>query len=303
MPKANTYPDVSIVKFYGEDASGNFGKSKTLPRGNIFAQSSAPSSLGNPDSVSSAFGGDLSNVPFATGKSITGAATLEQPTSGYVIRPENSLRFEYISNPSGFNSSTSGNGGRTGVAASFIKADSLGQGDTYCYYASGFVSGARAGATIFLASPAVTLLGGSAVAGSDGVYLNAVEIKISDAGFDVAGINFVANQVRSNDTGALGAVWYGYRSQSQGTAAIDAHFSAVGKCKMGLDLTGLETNGSGAYTRAAIALKSGDRIYFNGAPGAGPGYGSLGTECYLWVESGALKFKGASGTTTTLGAS
>lgn len=291
MTKANTYPAIQIINFYGEDSNGAFGKSKSLPLNN-FSQGSPPSSLGSPAAIATAFAGDLSKVAVALGKSISGAPTLGQPTTGYAHHPENAINFSYLSNASGFNNSASGNGGRTGVSVYYAKADSIGQGDTYCYFAVGFASGAKAGATSFLANPAAVLFAGGVSAGSNGVYLNPVEINTTDSGFDAAGINFVGNASRTNDTGALGTVWYGVRIQSTGAAPIDAHYSGVGKTKIGIDLTGITTNAAGTWTKAAMVVLPDDRIYFNGTAGASPKYCSDPGSVYIAYEASSSNLIG-----------
>lgn len=263
---------------------------------NVINQNTAPSSYGNTNFIGNAFIGDLTRLPFATGKSLSGALTLTQPTSGYFIALEDSINFNYISNTSGWNNATNSNVGRTGAAANYTKADSLGQGDTYCYFASGFVNGAKPGATTFLANPAVVLYAGGTNAGQDGVYLNPVEINTNDQGFDVAGINFVGNQNRNNDTGGLGAVWFCLRSQSKGTKPIDAHISVFGKSKIGIDLSELVTNTSGTWTNAAITLLGNDRIYFNATAGSpSPSYASNPGTTYLSYSSANTGLQGVVG--------
>ena len=289
LPLGKSYYTTTAVSSFGLKTTGQGSirdSSRRAQAPNFIGQTAAPASFGSTGFVGSAFTGDLSRLAGANGKQISGSTTLGQPSSGYSISPENSINYNYISNSSGFNSSTSGNGGRTGAAAHYVKADSIGQGDTYCYYANGFVSGAKPGATSFLANPAVVLFAGSCSPGQDGVYLNPVEISNSDSGRDVAAINFVANQNRSNDLGALGAVWFGYRSQSSGSVPIDAHFSASGKSKIGIDLTNLATNASGTWAKAAMTLLGGDRIYFNASAGAtSPGYASTPGSSYLYYDT------------------
>lgn len=254
-------------------------------------QSNFAATYGNTNSIITAFQGDLSNVAYSTGKSLSTAA-IKSPVLNYENFPENSVNYTYLYNPSGsgFNLSLSGNGNRTGVSTYFTKVDNYGQGDAFAYFGKGFVISSNPGATSFLANAAVTLFAGDTSAGSAGVYLNPVEIDTKDNGFDIAAINFVANQSRSNNTGALGCVWFGYRSQNSGSAEIDAHFTAAGKAKLGLDLTSITTNASGTWTNSAIALLGGDRIYLNASAGAtSPGYASTPGTTYLYYANSGIQ--------------
>jgi hypothetical protein len=166
-------------------------------------------------------------------------------------------------NTSGYNHATASNSGRTGVAAYRVKVYQGGQGDAVAYNASVFVTGARAGATSFLANPAGVLFNGDMTAGQSGVYLNPRELVMDDAGYDVAAIGDVVRANRTNETGALSVWWAGYRVQSTGSKAIDTAFSATGPTKIGLDLSFATLPASGTYQEAAITLKANQRIYGN----------------------------------------
>lgn len=289
LPKGkNYYTSTALVSFnIATEGRGQIVSGRKTQAPNFISQTAAPSSFGSTGFVGSAFTGDLSRVVSAAGKIISGVATLGQPTSGYLIVPETAMRFDHLLNLSGWNQSTIGNIGRSGVTSHFIKVDQAGGGDAFGLYVQGSVSGAKAGATSFLANPAVAILAGNLTPLNDGVYLNPVEIDTADIGFDVAAINFVANQTRTNDIGALGAVWFGYRSQSGGSAAIDAHFTASGKAKIGIDLSALATNASGTWQQAAMALLGNDRIYFNAsAPANSPGYSANPGTSYLFYSTG-----------------
>lgn len=236
-------------------------------RGKFFSAIKAPpASLSNYNSVDTTFNGDYSKMHFAVEHRITGAATLGQPTTGYLYTPEAYPHFTYLFNTSGHNESLSGNDGRTAAVAQRVVVSQAGQGDAMCFNGSGFVQGTRAGSTNFLANPAVTLFAGDCAAGTDGVYLNPYETIISDNGFDVAGIGAVYNFKRTNATGAKSTFWGGERFQNIGTAYCDSLISAAGKFKVGLDLAmaslDLDT------TRAAISLKAQQRIYFNNTSAA-----------------------------------
>jgi hypothetical protein len=239
------------------------GRIKTVDgnyRAPLFSNIQAPpQSVGNQDSIQTAFNGDLSKCQLAIEHRISGDATLGQPTTGYLFTPETAAIYGYLYNTSGHNQASNSNIGRTAATFLRVKADNYGQGDCMAFNASAFVSGAKPNATSFLANPAASIMAGDVQAGSNGVYLNPFEIAMQDNGFDVAGIGFVVNSRRTNETGALDSVWMGFRSQSVGTANIDAHLSCSGKAKIGLDLVGSVFTSD----KAAIAMKAGDRIYFN----------------------------------------
>jgi len=238
---------------------------------------SRPVYAGSENSIETAFKGDFSKVRIAAPFSITGASTLGQPRSGYQYQPNTSPFVTYLYSSSGWNQSTAGNDGRTIAIAYRTKVVNVGQGDMAAYNCSGYVAGQRPGATNFLANPAVSCMNGEFVAGNNGVYLNPGEFALHDNGFDVAGIGWVANLERTVDTGSLGVFWQGFRSQSKGSKKIDAHFAGTGPTKMGIDLTGLRTDDAGNWIHPAIVVRSNDRIYFDGTPGANPGYYAAST--------------------------
>ena len=188
----------------------------------------SPTSTGSATSLLTAFDGDLTRCQFPVGHSIQGAATLTQPTTGYVYVNEVYPHFTYLTNFSGWNQSTSGNIGRTAACAYRTKVDNYGQGDVMAYNATAFVTGTKAGSTNFLANPAAALFAGDLNAGADGVYLNPYETIASDSGYDVGCFGIVNNFDRTNATGAKSAVWGGYRAQNIGAASCDAMISATG---------------------------------------------------------------------------
>lgn len=244
---------------YGQikDSAGN-------KRGKFFAAiKAAPSLLGTYTSISTAFNGDLAKCQFPVEHRITGAATLGQPTTGYVYTPEAYPHFTYVYNESGWNQSTSGNTGRTAAVAYRTAVANFGQGDMIAYNATGFVTGTKAGSTNFLANPAAGLFAGDMTAGADGVYLNPYETYLTDNGYDAAAVGIVNNFYRTNATGAKSAVWMGYRAQNSGSATCDALISGTGKWVTGLDLA-MSSLDFGT-NKAAISLKGNDRIYLNNA--------------------------------------
>lgn len=223
--------------------------------------SAAPTLLSNHDNIGTAFNGDYSFCQFPVAHRITGAATLGQPTTGYLYRPEAMPHYTCLFNASGHNQGTSSNVGRTGVAAYRVKVTQVGQGDAVCFNGSVFVTGTKANSTNFLANPAGVLFNGDMQAGAAGVYMNPYETICQDGGFDVACVGIVNNFNRTVATGAKSAVWLGYRAQNSGSATCDALVSATGKWVTGLDLSMSDLNFG--TNKAAISLKSNDRIYLN----------------------------------------
>lgn len=236
-------------------------------RGKYFSSvTKAPASLGDESSVLTAFNGDNSKSHFQIEHRITGADTLGKPTTGYTYQPESMPNYTYLYNESGWNESLTGNGGRTGIAAYRAKVDQYGQGDAVAFNASVFVTGAKAGATHFLAMPAGVGFNLDMSAGSNGVYFNPYELVLHDNGFDVAAVGFVANFNRSKDAGIMSSVWHGARYQSVGVKACDTVISASGKWKTGIDFSQSTTDFG--TNQAAISLRGGQRIYLNNAANA-----------------------------------
>lgn len=260
-------------------------------RGKFFSRlSAAPSVLGSHDSVDTAFNGDLSKSLFQVEHRITGAATLGQPSTGYTYAPETSPFYVWLYNSSGWNNATADNMGRTGAPAFRVKVYQAGQGDAVAYNYSLFAGGTRAGATSFLANPAVCGVNGDASAGADGIYHNLYETISTDNGYDIASIGAVYNFNRTNSTGAKGAWWAGARVQSKGSQPIDVAYSMTGPIAIGLDTSMATLSSSGTYTQAAITLKADQRIYPNasGSDSAGMSRfsGGLGLGDYLvWSSS------------------
>ena len=148
------------------------------------------------------------------------------------------------------------------------------------------IESTRSGATHFLASPAVTAIGGGLFATVAGGFFDAVQFEAYDLGFDTALIGFGITGDRTVDTAALHEVWYGTYIQSIGTKPWDAFYSGIGPTKMGIDLTAIVTNASGTWTKAAIVLNSGDRIYFNGTPGGNEQFASSTGTDFIEYSSG-----------------
>lgn len=221
---------------------------------------SAPSPVGTHTSIDTAFNGDLSGVQFPIEHRITGSTTLGQPTSGYSYTPEAYPIYAYLYNSSGYNHETDGNDGRTAAVLFRGKVYQAGQGDAVVFNASGFVTGAKAGATSFLANPAAVLFNGDLTAGAGGVYLNPGEFALNDAGYDVSGIGWVVKLTRSAASSSLNTYWAGFRAQSLGAVAVDDAFFAIGLYDRGMTLV------MGEYSDgAAVVLGQDQRIYWDSA--------------------------------------
>lgn len=247
------------VRLYGEGVA----KTGVNTRARYFSQiTSAPSSLGNHSSIDTTFNGDWSGCQFQIEHRTTGAATLGQPTTSYVYTPECMPFYLSYFNSSGHQQL--GGTGRTGTAALRVAIGQYGQGDMVCYNGTALVASTLPGATSFLENPAVVLFNGECIAAAAGTYLNVCEFNMNDGGYDVAGIGVVYNSRRAVDTGALDCVWYSVRSQSLGSAGIDAHISLSGLCKYGIELHGLTFPGAGTYSeKVAITLAPTHKIAFN----------------------------------------
>lgn len=256
-----------------------------------FTLTGAPASVGNWGSIDTAFAGDLSKMSLALKQKVTGSATAGNPTTGYVLTRELAAAAQYldVSSEVGTNASASTNDGRTGVAMNVGTVFHRGNGDAYLNWFSLLAAGARAGATHFLANPAVTALGGVIGAAHDGVLLQGIgDLNFNDNGYDAAVVGMNMNLNRSNNTGALSADWIAYRAQSIGSKAIGAAFSAVGKMRVGLDFTHADFD----VDKLAIALPAGARIYgnaYNTDTNSLPRYTMPATD---WIERSSSGFWG-----------
>ncbi|HDR8986932.1 TPA: hypothetical protein QDA89_005932 [Burkholderia vietnamiensis] len=230
----------------GAAASGSNSDITNL-LGTMHSPTSPPASVCTGGSYATGFACDLSNLDYAIGTNITGTTALGQPSTGYLITPNLHSVFTYWSSTAGWNQSTSIPNGRTGNGAFYVKVDQLGQGDAWGAFYNIFTSGAKPGATSWLANPAGAMIAGQNFAGQAGVYLQGIgDINLDDNGFDVSGIAEVLNLKRTVNTAALGETWIGSRIQStSGTKNIDAFYSAVGPATIGLDLSGMTGSGVG----------------------------------------------------------
>lgn len=210
----------------------------------VDAASVPPSPLGDWNSITTAFTGNLNNLGIGISQSLTGTSvgTTGSPATGYQITRELAgiASYNYNGPGNGNNQSTSSNVGRTGVLNFYAKNDNYGQGDSISYFCDGFVSATRASATSFLASPEVGCLGGQLFANANGAYLEGIgDLNFKDSGFDASafGLNFNFN--RTNATGVINTNWIGASLQSTGTLPIDAMLRGTGPTRVALDFSAL----------------------------------------------------------------
>lgn len=222
-----------------------------------YATTSARPTLGNHGSILTAFNGDLNGVVFPIGHRITGADTLGTPTSGYTQTPETTAIYINSFNSSGYNHSATANDGRTGMIVQHIKIAQAGRGDATCYQGNVVVTGQEPGATFCLARPAGQIIGGSCIAGADLTNLMIGEMSVEDYGFDCRGTGLNLRFTRDNNTKSDGAWWNGIRMVSNGTYEVESAIQIYQKWGIGLDFAG------GTISKAAIALKSGQKIEFH----------------------------------------
>ena len=224
------------------------------------ALASVPTATSTWNSINGAFSGDLRGVSSAQAHIVTGAATLGQPTTGYqqIIEASNNLVYGY--NSSGYNYSTSGNGGRTGLSLDYEKVDQYGQGDFSIHFCSGFNGGSTTGYTSWLATPAIECLGGGLTAGGNGQYFEFLgDMDVTDSGYDVAAIGAVWNLNRTNATESIQQPWMGINVQSVGTKPIDAFSRFTGPAAVVADWSGASI---GYYKLTSFTLTSGSGTGF-----------------------------------------
>jgi len=207
-------------------------------RAPIVSQISVRPNVGNWGAVTTAFNGNLSHVPYAIEQRITGTATLGQPTTGWSLTQEVAAIALYGYNASGWNNSLSSNVGRTGAGVIYLDVGQNGQGDYTGITCYGLVSSSLAGATSYLASPAVECMGGELFGGAAGSYIEYLgDMDIADNGFDIAAVGEVFGLARTNATGNLGANWVGSIINSVGTVPINQFQSLGGPSVIGVNWT------------------------------------------------------------------
>lgn len=275
LPPGTYDTSLASAAFSGRFAgSGQLRDSGDHKRAPMFSAVKArPSSLGAWSSPELAYDGDISGMQLVMEHRITGAATMGQPSTGYLNTPEACPAHIFLYNESGWNEATASNDGRTGAAALYTQVYQSGQGDLACHTGFAFAGGPlRSGATSFLANPAAVVFNGGAFAGADGVYLNVLEFGAEDQGFDVAAVGLVLNMNRTEDTGALDTMWGGIRIQNSGSKATDVGVMlansgvATEGYRVGIDLSAATLATTGTWVNAAITMSADQRIYFDSTP-------------------------------------
>lgn len=223
-------------------------------RGRIFRSiNAAPSSVSPLGSIETAFNGDMKGQ--AVEWRVIGASTMPVPdAAGYNFQRELAPYFTSMYTDAGSNGTPVTAAGRTGLYINHGDVFHAGHGDAGVY--TGGVYVATAG-TAFTDAPAGVIINGPVILGANNTFANNGEFLLQDNGFDGSGLGWNVNTVRNNGTGANGNWWGAYRSQSQGSAPIDAAFSATGNTKIGLDLSKMLPTASNAF----VCIPTGGRIY------------------------------------------
>lgn len=167
-------------------------------------------------------------------------------------------------NAGGFNKDANDHAlGRSGIFREYGVLTQNGQGDLVAGQFLLSVNSKRAGATHFLANPAVIKegIGFEVTENGAGGYLNHSEYIYKDNGFLAAVIDRVRNYYRTNPGGSLGVVWGHDRPQSSGSEPMDVAYSPSGLFKRLWDTCGAVLGTVGA----AFTMKRGEYIYFDGS--------------------------------------
>lgn len=262
----------------------------------------APPARGDWSSINTAFTGDLGNPNAVFARSISGATTLGQPSTGYQNNPETAGSVSYLYNTSGWNQGTADNIGRTNCHSFWGKVDNYGLGDCSYITVSGFVQGARAGATNFLANPAISAINCAFTVGAHANYGNPFEVSIDLQAFDAAAIGYVSRITRNTgDTvNGLGAYTAGFRAQSEGTYPVDAMLSGAGPFKFGVDLVGASYPSAGVPSFSIAAIRTPSVTYAETAAASIPTPASGYQTLFIDTADHKLKRKDSSAAVTTI---
>ena len=258
-------PAANAMELYAKDVDGRsdlFAINSDGTEVNLCNQfndptlSAQPTLATNHSSVANAITGDYSKLSNAFFKTITGAATATQPATGYFNAREVGLFYGFMDNSSGHNQETDGADGRTGIPVFAARILQKGNGDAPCFNGTAIVTGTKAGATHYLASPAAQIINGTLEGGVAGAAMQN-EISITDGGFDCHGIGMVYSLTRSVSTSTLSEWWAGTRIQSKGAEDVDVGVSLFGPIGVGFDAAPATLSGP------AVSLKADQTISFN----------------------------------------
>ncbi len=229
------------------------------------------------------FSGDLRGPLHASTHLLSSSENVAPGTSGsYLYYPEYAQHHGYflVQDGVGYNQNTDRNGpGRSGLTPLHLTINHGGQGDAVGYTSLVFVSGQEPGQTHFLAGGAGANANGQTTAGNDHVYLQNMEFRLADNGYDVAGISAVFNLERTVATAAQSEQWQGVRIQSKGTEPIDCGVNVSGLATIGFDTTNATMTGG-----AAVALAANQRISYAASSSVDPLYGGTAR----WVADTSL---------------
>ena len=198
--------------------------------------------LGSP---AQSFSGSVGSIGMAHEHTVTGAATLHQPASGYDLNPEASMDLDVLNvQPSaGWNANPGDNAGRSGVSAHYTRINHYGQGDAGGYTCDAIVAQNRISlglpVTNYLANPAIGCFGGQMNAFAQGDYMTGFgDLDLNDNGNDAAAAGSVLNFNRSMATEAIGDNWVADIRQSIGAQPLDAAYRMSGPTAIGTDYSG-----------------------------------------------------------------
>lgn len=247
---------------------------------NFAALTAEPANYGDSSSVETAFNGDFSRSLFPMEYRVSGAATLTQPTTGYVQKPEAAGTYMFFYNSSGHNQALDWTVGRTGVAAHQIKVAHAGQGDVAAFTFGVEVYSTKAGATHFLAQPAGTILNGGVSAYVNYANIVLSELSVDDNGFDVNGSGHVVHMTRTNNAGGQEVFWRAFSILSNGSQDIDAGYMMRGKVKRGFDTSLAD------ISVASLNMAADQKIVGNAAKTPTASANPAASGYYVWGTNG-----------------
>jgi hypothetical protein len=264
------------------------------------SQVDTPPTTRRPFNIVEWYEGDTSRVQLAIKHLVTGPDTLGHPATGYDEVLEAGAIVGQIHNASGHveHPDADGGDGRTMVPFMKIGLGQSGLGDVVGIGFTGFMDSVNPGSTSVFGNGNLILMNGSVISGVEGAYLNVSEFNLSDRGHACLGIGHIIGLDRTNPgtEGPAGdAVWYGFRAQSIGSVETDALYSGYGKTKMGIDFTSLQTMDAGPFTKAAVVLSAGDRLYFDGIPGVSPACAVSAGSAFLAYDTALGRLRAVGG--------
>jgi hypothetical protein len=233
-----------------------------------------------PDPIDQSYNADFSKmVPGGAAYTYVSANATGPAKNIYTNLTQLGMSFKTFENYAGFNTVANDHAqGRSGIFVDNTRAYHNGQGDLVGKQFFGLVNSKRAGATHWLANPAIIANNGNigADTNGEGAYLQESEYVFTDAGVSVSAIGTVKNYIRTNNTKTVDQVWGHDRPQSGGSKPIDFFYGPAGLGRTVFDATGVFSADG-----AAFVMKGGQRIFYNATPnvdsiGINFGAGDLG---------------------------